>query len=96
VVLYNLEGDEKFMADIKTMADLTDSERRELYLMVAREWRTKTIDEIAASASVKRHVVSGIASRLRKAGVPLPRKAVRSFLTPEFVAELTKASQESS
>lgn len=71
------------------MSEISDDEKKELYKAVVRQSK-KGLDykELANRYNVKEHVLSHVATSIRKKGVELPKRSRSSLLTTEFVEEL--------
>jgi len=76
---------------MKSMYDFSETEKEQLYLDVIKNWGKETAETIAARWNVKKCVVGGIASRLRKRGIALPKGNVSGFLTEERLQKFKEA-----
>ena len=76
------------MDTLKTMQDLNDEQRRDLFMAIAEEWNIRSGKDIANTLGVKPHVIISAVAKMRRAGIPLVRHTWSSVLTPEFVAKL--------
>lgn len=73
------------------MLDLSEVEKKDLFRAVLEGWDTKSVTNLAKELRVKPYVVSGVATKLRKKGIPLKKKgAGDTILTEDFIDELKK------
>lgn len=62
--------------------------RLELAEFIIKNWNTKSTIEIAEATGFKIWQITGLAGKLRKVGIPLPRKSIGSWLTPDTINKL--------
>lgn len=68
------------------MYDFTMKEKEDLYLDVVKHWgKDMNPAELAEKWNVKKSLIQGIVSRLRKKGIPMPRLGIQGFLNDERV-----------
>lgn len=76
---------------MRTLVDFNDDERRDFYRDIVKTWvNGGNGATLAQKWGVKPYVVSGLANKLRKQGIPIPKRHRHFLLTPEFSAELTQ------
>lgn len=78
---------------MRTMADLSVEEKKELYREVVKNWGRESVASIAERLNIKPYIISGIASRLRKVGIALPKLGSR-FIDENLMEELKKIFNE--
>lgn len=77
----------------KTIGDFSIDERKDLIRFVVENWMKMTAAQLAEARDVKLHVITAIVARVRRAGIPLPRKTFSSIYDEDFINELKKKFQ---
>lgn len=72
---------------MKSMLDFNEDQKKNLYLYVIKNYKSKSNTELARENDLPTHVINGICSRIRKVGVQLPKRNF-GFLTPAFIEQL--------
>lgn len=75
---------------MKTLAELNDAQKMDLFGDVVRNWGREPAEYIAQRNDVSRGTVQYVCGKLRKKGFDLPRMMIIGWLTEERIEELKK------
>lgn len=74
---------------MRSMYEVSEDEKKKMYKAVVEEAKNGlNWKEVAERFDVKPYVITGIATRIRKAGIPLPKRIGPAILTADFIQDL--------
>lgn len=73
------------------MDEIEIPERKAIYMDVITTWGKSRADEIAKKYNVKPSIIQGVATRLRKLGIALPKLSRATWITEDDLADFRKA-----